>query len=203
MSVAVISTLPAVARWDPGAKQRLQVAALELYVRQGFEQTTAGEIAQSAGLTERTFFRHFADKREVLFDGQDRLEQAFLDGVNAAPLSASPLEAVAAALAFTAEFFADERRAWSRQRHAVIAANPALRERELLKTASLAAVIAGALRARGVPRRAAVLAAETGMTVFSMAFAEWIAEDEQRSLAEVEREILEELQAMAVRAPRS
>lgn len=173
------------------------MAALELYVRQGFEQTTVEEIAQSVGLTERTFFRHFADKREVLFDGQDMLQQAFLDGVRAAPPSASPLEMVTAALAVSAEFFADERRPWSRQRHAVITANPGLLERELLKRASLKAVVAGALRARGVAERAAVLAAETGVTVFSVAFAEWIAEDEQRSLAEVEHEVLEELKALA------
>jgi hypothetical protein len=93
--------------------------------------------------------------------------------------------------------FADERRPWSRQRHAVITANPGLLERELLKRASLAAVVAGALRARGVAERAAVLAAETGVTVFSVAFSKWIAEDEQRSLAEIEREVLEELKALA------
>lgn len=173
------------------------MAALELYVRQGFEQTTVDEIARSVGLTERTFFRHFADKREVLFDGQDMLQQAFLDGVRAAPPSASPLEMVTAALAASAEFFADERRPWSRQRHAVITANRALRERDLLKKASLAAAVADALRTRGVAERAAVLAAETGVTVFSVAFVEWIAEDEQRSFAEVEREVLKELKALA------
>ncbi|WP_328348294.1 TetR/AcrR family transcriptional regulator [Micromonospora sp. NBC_00421] len=173
------------------------MAALELYVRQGFEKTTVEEIAQSVGLTERTFFRHFADKREVLFDGHDMLQQAFLDGVRAAPPSASPLEMVTAALAVSAESFTDERRPWSRQRHAVITANPRLLERELLKRASLAAVVAGALRARGVAERAAVLAAETGVTAFTVAFSEWIAEDEQRSLAEVEREVLEELKALA------
>jgi AcrR family transcriptional regulator len=185
------------ARWDPGARQRLQVAALELYVQRGFEQTTVEEIAQSVGLTERTFFRHFADKREVLFDGQDTLQQVFVDGVLAAAPSGSPLEIISAALAASAEFFADERRPWSRQRHAVIMANPALRERELLKLATLAAAIADALRARGVAERAAVLAAETGVTVFTVAFTEWIAEDEQRSLAEIERAVLEELRALA------
>lgn len=184
------------ARWDPGARQRLQAAALELYVRQGFEQTTVEEIARSVGLTERTFFRHFADKREVLFDGQDLLQQAFLDGVRAAPPSASPLEMVTAALTASAGFFTDERLPWSRQRHAVITANLALRERELLKAASLAAAVAAALRARGVAERTAALAAETGVTVFNVAFAEWIIEGEQRSFAEIEREVLEELKAL-------
>ena len=77
-------------RWEPGTRDRLQAAALDLYVSRGFEQTTVEEIARSVGLTERTFFRHFADKREVLFDGQDRLRQAFVDGVHAAPPDASP-----------------------------------------------------------------------------------------------------------------
>jgi AcrR family transcriptional regulator len=172
------------------------MAAMELYVKQGFEQTTVEEIAQSVGLSERTFFRHFADKREVLFDGQDTLLQAFLDGVRTAPPSASPLEMVATALTVSARFFTEEQRSWSRQRHAVITATPGLRERELLKMASLAAAVAGALRARGVAGRAAVLAAEIGVTVFGTAFAEWIAKDEQRPLAELERGVLEELRTL-------
>jgi AcrR family transcriptional regulator len=182
-----------VARWEPGTRERLQAAALELYVRQGFEQTTVEEIAQAVGLTERTFFRHFADKREVLFHGQQLLEQAFLDGVDAAPPAASPLEMLTSALTRSAGFFSDERRHWSRQRHAVIVANPALRERELLKMAALSTVVAGALRARGVAERAAVLAAESGVTVFSVSFAQWLAEGETRSLADIEREVLAEL----------
>lgn len=185
------------ARWEPGARQRLQAAALDLYVEHGFEQTTVEEIARAAGLTERTFFRHFADKREVLFDGQETLEKAFLDGVSAAPPDASPLEIVASALTTSSEFFADERRIWSRRRDAVIAANPALKERELLKMAALATSIAGALRALGVPERAAVLAAESGVTVFAVAFAQWIAEGETRSLADVEREVWADLGALA------
>jgi AcrR family transcriptional regulator len=184
-------------RWEPGARERLQAAALELYVLQGFEQTTVEEIARSAGLTERTFFRHFADKREVLFDGQDRLQQAFLDGVRAAPPDASPLEMVASALTTAAGFFADERRSWSRQRDAVIAANPPLRERELLKLAGLGRAVAGALRARGVAERAAVLAAESGMTVFGVAFTQWIVEGEKRSLADIEREVFADLGQLA------
>ena len=83
------------ARWDPGAPERLQEAALELFATRGFEQTTAAEIAQSVGLTERTFFRHFSDKREVLFSGQHQLAQAFLAGVDAAPPGTSPIEVVA------------------------------------------------------------------------------------------------------------
>ncbi|HEY0811966.1 MAG TPA: helix-turn-helix domain-containing protein [Pseudonocardia sp.] len=185
------------ARWEPGARERLQAAALELYVRQGFEQTTVEEIARAAGLTERTFFRHFADKREVLFNGQEELERFFLDGIRAAAPDASPLEMVAGALATSAGFFADERRSWSRLRDAVISAHPPLKERELLKMAALAAAMAGALRARGVADRAAVLAAESGVTVFGVAFTQWIAEGETRSLAEVEREVLADLGELA------
>src|SRR6195952_2788796 len=91
-TVAVITTtLGSMARWEPGARERLQVAALELFAARGFEQTTAAEIAQAVGLTERTFFRHFADKREVLFYGQGQFVQVFMDGIDAAPPAALPL----------------------------------------------------------------------------------------------------------------
>jgi len=189
-----------VARWQPGAAERLQAAALELYLARGFEQTTVAEIAQRVGLTERTFFRHFADKREVLFDGQDRLEQAFLDGLAAAPPDAPPLAVVAAALTASADFFPDERRRWSAHRQAVISANPSLRERELLKLAGLAGTLSEALRARGVPDPTATLAAESGLTVFRVAFTQWIAEGERRSFADVQLAVLAELGAMAAGA---
>jgi Bacterial regulatory proteins, tetR family len=111
-------------RWEPGARERLQAAALELFATRGFEQTTAAEIAQSVGLTERTFFRHFSDKREVLFYGQQQFLQAFIDGVNAAPSDASPIEVIASALHAAASFFPDERRPYSRTRQSVIDQNP-------------------------------------------------------------------------------
>jgi AcrR family transcriptional regulator len=180
-------------RWEPGARDRLRKAALELYLQQGFEQTTVGEIARSVGLTERTFFRHFADKREVLFDNQDTLQHAFVDSVNAAPPDASPLEMVASALAATTEFFPDERRTWSRQRQEVIGANPPLKERELLKMARLSEAVAEALRARGVAETAATLAAESAITVFTVAYLQWLADGETRSLAALEHEALTEL----------
>jgi AcrR family transcriptional regulator len=125
-------------RWEPGAKERLQAAALELFATRGFEQVTAAEIAQSVGLTERTFFRHFSDKREVLFYGQQQFLQAFIDGVDAAPPGASPLEVIASALHTAGSFFPDERRSYARTRQSVIDQNPALRERELHKLAGLA-----------------------------------------------------------------
>ena len=148
------------ARWQPGAPQRLQEAALELFAARGFEQTTATEIAQAVGLTERTFYRHFSDKREVLFQGQDQFVQSFLDGVEAAPPDASPIEVVAHALRSAASLFPDERRPHARIRQSVIEQNPALRERESHKLAGLAASLADALRARGVDDLAATLAEE-------------------------------------------
>lgn len=180
-------------RWEPGARERLQAAALDLFASQGFEQTTAAEIAQSVGLTERTFFRHFSDKREVLFYGQQQFLRAFVDGVDTAPRDASPLEVIASALHAAASFFPDERRAYSRTRQSVIDQNPALRERELHKLAGLAITVAEALRARGINEPAATLAAESGATVFGIAFAQWIREGETRSLAEVSSQVLDEL----------
>jgi AcrR family transcriptional regulator len=181
------------ARWEPGAADRLRAAALDLYAARGFEQTTVAEIAGAAGVTERTFFRHFADKREVLFNGQELLEQAFLAGVTAAPEGASPLEIVAAALASSADLFPDERRPWSRKRQSVIDANPGLQERELLKLAGLAAIVGAAMRERGVAEPAASLAAEAGLTVFRVSFGQWIADGENRTLADIEQAVMREL----------
>jgi AcrR family transcriptional regulator len=173
---------------------------MELYLTRGFERTTAADIAQAVGLTERSFFRHFADKREVLFDGSEVLKQAFLSGVAAAPQGVSPLEMVAAALSAAAAFFPDERRAFSIRRQTIISANPALQERELLKLAGLAAAVAAALRARGVTESTARLAAESGVTVFGVAFGKWITEAEERSFPEIQREVLGELVALAAGA---
>jgi AcrR family transcriptional regulator len=180
-------------RWEPDAAKRLQVAALELFATRGFEQTTTAEIAQSVGLTERTFFRHFSDKREVLFQGQDSFVQAFLDGAEVAPPEASPLEIVACALRNAASFFPDERRAHSRMRQSVIEANPALQERETHKLAGLATAVAEALRVRGVQEPAATLAAESGATVFGISFAQWIRPSEDRSLGDIIADVLHEL----------
>ena len=183
-------------RWEPGARERLQAAALELFVTRGFEQTTATEIAQSVGLTERTFFRHFADKREVLFFGQEQFLRAFLDGVDAAPPGAAPLQIVGSALESASTFFPDERRSYSRTRQTVIEANPALQERELHKLAGLATAVAQALRERGVGEPAATLAAESGVTVFGIGFAQWIRDGEERSLAGIIGGVLRELQSL-------
>jgi AcrR family transcriptional regulator len=188
------------ARWEPGAAERLQKAALELFATRGFEQTTAVEIAESVGLTERTFFRHFSDKREVLFSGQHVLVEAFAAGVGAAPPDASPIEIVAFALRSATSFFPDERRVHSRTRQSVIDQNPALRERERHKLAGIATAVADALRRRGVGEVAATLAAESGATVFAIAFSQWIREGEQRSLAGIAAAVLRELLTLAATA---
>jgi AcrR family transcriptional regulator len=187
-------------RWEPGARERLQAAALELFASHGFEQTTAAEIAQSVGLTERTFFRHFSDKREVLFFGQEQFLQAFTDGVDAASPDASPFEVIASALHAAASFFPNERRPYSRMRQSVIDENPALQEREQHKLAGLATTVALALRARGIGDPAATLAAQSGATVFGIAFAQWIREGETRSLSDIASEVLRELLTLTNRA---
>ncbi len=197
MTVTVINTIDVMVRWEPGARERLQAAALELFATRGFEQTTTAEIAQSVGLTERTFFRHFSDKREVLFYGQDQFLQAFLGGLHAAPPDASPLEVVGCALDSAGAFFPDERRPYSRMRQSVIEKNPALQEREQHKLAGLAVAVAEALRARGVGEPTATLAAESGATVFGIAFAQWIREGEARSLADIASHVLHELRNLA------
>lgn len=189
------------ARWEPGTSERLRAAALELFTTRGYEQTTAADIAGAVGLTERTFFRHFSDKREVLFGGQEQLTAAFLGGISAAPDDAAPLDLVDAALESGAVLFPDERRAHSRLRQSVIDRNPGLQERERHKMSGLAAAIGDALRARGVGEPAATLAAESASTVFGIAFAQWIRDGEQRSLRDIEQDVLAELRELAGARP--
>jgi len=172
------------ARWQPDARGRLEQAALELYAERGFDATTVAEIAERAGLTERTFFRHFADKREVLFWGQDALVQQMTTAITDAPASATPMEAVAAALKAVGPFF-DGRRAHARNRQAVVDANSGLRERELIKLALLSAALAQALQDRGVPEPVARLTAETGIAVFKVAFVHWLTDPVETPYADI------------------
>jgi AcrR family transcriptional regulator len=181
-------------RWEPDAQQRLVRAALDLFVDKGYDDTAVAEIAERAGLTKSTFFRHFPDKREVLFVGQDTLCELLSDGIAAAPSSATPLEAVAAALDGAAVAFTPDRRAFASQRREVIAANSELEEREALKRTRFAAAMTRALRARGVPDPAADIAAELGVLAFRNAFARW-AESSNRQFGALARESLEELEA--------
>ncbi len=165
-------------RWEPNAPGRLQQAAFELYTERGYAQTTVAEIAARAGLTERTFFRHFADKREVLFEGGDRFRATLVDPVDAAPPSATTLEAVTAGIEAAGSVFPAPELV--RRRQALILANPELQERELIKLASLATSLSEALRRRGVPDTAAELGAETGVAVLRIALTRWIEDPAER-----------------------
>jgi AcrR family transcriptional regulator len=182
-------------RWEPHTRERLEQAALTLFSERGFEQATVAEIAARAGLTERTFFRYFADKPEVLFWGQGAFQELFVNSVLGAPDSAAPLGAVAAGLDAVAGVL-QQRRDIARRRQPIIAANPELQERELMKLASLAAAIAGALRRRGAGDLAASLTAEAGVAVFRVAFDRWVSDPGERDLSQVIRESLAELKAV-------
>jgi AcrR family transcriptional regulator len=154
------------------ARRRLQQAALDLYRERGFDHVTAVEIAARAGVTERTFFRHFPDKREVLFDGEAALRTALVRAVAEAPDGLEPLDILLRAYRSAVPLLADNR-AFSESRLQVIAANPALRERDLGKAAALTDAMASALRQRGVADRMATLAAQTGYAAFSHAVFSW------------------------------
>lgn len=184
-----------IARWEPDSHGRLARAAIELFGERGFEQTTVADIARRAGLTERTFFRYFADKREVLFDGAGQLQEQLVAAVAAAPPVTAPLDAVVAALEVAGRGF-DERRAFAGVRQAVIVANPELRERELIKLAALATALAGVLRERGVGDPAAGLAAEAGMAVFRVAFERWVDDGDERDFGSHLRTALAQLRVV-------
>jgi len=154
------------------ARRRLQQAALDLFLERGYEATTTAEIATRAGVTERTFFRHFPDKREALFHGEEAFRAALADAVLTAPADLGPMDALR--LAFrSAEPTLAANRSFSEPRHALIARTPALQERVLTKTAGLIDGLAEALRRRGMARPAATLAAQVGMAAFSHAVQAW------------------------------
>jgi AcrR family transcriptional regulator len=182
-------------RWKPDSEGRLIKAAITLFDEQGYDETTVAEIAESAGLTKRTFFRYFADKREVLFNGSNELTERWIDGIEAAPPDASPMASVSAGLDEVAELFA-ERHLFARMRSRIIAANPELQERELIKLQSLAGAIAAALDERGVAHNAAILAAQAGVTVFHVAFARWVEQDDPTTFRRLMDESLEELRSV-------
>ncbi len=185
------------ARWEPNARVRLVRAALELCTDQGYDATTVAEIAERAGLTKTTFFRHFPDKREVLFAGQDEHSRILAEAIAGAPAEATPIEAVAVAVGALAASFTDERREFGRMLIALIAANDELKERAVYKHARLAEATAAALEARAVPPATAGLAAELGVRAFHDAFARWIEPGAKRSLVALTKADLERLRAAA------
>jgi AcrR family transcriptional regulator len=169
-------------RWQPGAQGRLQHAAMELIAERGYDRVTVAEIAERAGLTERTFFRHFTDKREVLFAGQEQFHAVILEALAATPVEMDALAAVVAGIAATGRWLDDERRPSSRARQAVIDAHPELQERELIKLTRVSTAIAEVLRRRGVPDGEAALAADAGIAAFRLAFTAWVADPGEHDL---------------------
>jgi AcrR family transcriptional regulator len=170
-------------------------AAIELFDEQGYDATTVAEIAERAGLTKRTFFRYFSDKREVLFSGSQELQRLWLEGLSAAPADATPLAIVVAGLDPVAEMFT-ERHDFARIRAGIIQANPELQERELIKLQNLAGAIKAALVERGVSANAAILAAQAGVTVFHVAFAHWVEQDDPTAFRRLMDESLEEMRSV-------
>jgi AcrR family transcriptional regulator len=185
-----------VARWQPDSRGRLAKAALVLYDDQGFENTTVAEIAEAAGVTERTFFRHFPDKREVLFAGGIDLGALAAEGVAAAPPGLAPLDAAMAGLN---EFVAviGGRHEFAARRRRIIDTNPELRERDLIKNAEMSATLAGALRDYGLEEESATLAAEAAVGVFRVAWDRWTANAEEKTpLADLVAESLKRMRAL-------
>ena len=189
------TTIQCMVRWEPDSRGRLAQAAMELYSEQGFEKTTVAEIAERAGLTERTFFRHFADKREVLFAGAGEFQELLVGNVASAPDSLAPIDAAAEG-ALAAAAMLQQRAELARQRARIIAANAELQERELIKFASLSTALADTLRARGVTEPAASLTAEVAMAVFRTAFERWIDGTDGPDFPQLIRESLDELTAL-------
>lgn len=183
------------ARWEPNARERLQTAAIELFEDRGYDRTTVGDIASRAGLTERTFFRYFTDKREVLFSNSEEIEKLIVAAVASAPTTMSPLEVVAAALEAMSPLF-EPLRPVARRRQALVSAHAELRERELMKATHLAGEVAARLRERGVESDAAALLAMTGMILFQSAFGRWIQDAERRDLAHFIRDSLAQLRQL-------
>ena len=183
-------------RWGPDADDRLYLSAMQLILERGYDQVTVAEIAEHAGLTKRSFFRHFADKREVLFAGSADFERAVVEAVRAASADAVPLDAVVAALTVAGTGLTS----WGapvRQRQRLLATSSELRERELIKLDALATAVAGALHERGVDDLAAALVAQAGVAVFRTSFARWTADDDAPELAVLTAEVLAALRAAA------
>ena len=184
-------------RWAPNARERLETAALDLFVENGYEETTVAQIADRAGLNRATFFRHFADKREVLFGGEDVLSGLFADAIRAASPDATLIECLQAALAAAEVVMTPHRRATAARRVLVVAANSELQERGLLKHARIANSITAALRERGADELTARLGAEVGMLAFSVALGHWMKANDDEPFPPFAAAALNDLQTRA------
>jgi AcrR family transcriptional regulator len=185
-------------RWEPNTRARLERASLELFVERGYEGTTVAEITERAGLTKRTFFRYFADKREVLFGGQEIMSRLLIEGIVGAPESATPFDVITAGLQALTPILDHERLELARQRQAVVAANQDLRERELLKGASLITAMADGFRRRGLPETVVHLAAELCGLGLRMSFQRWLAPGDDEKFADIAGETVAELRTATV-----
>ncbi|BCY11399.1 TetR/AcrR family transcriptional regulator [Actinoplanes sp. L3-i22] len=183
------------ARWEPGARERLVMAAVELFTEQGYDATTVAQITERAGVTKSTFFRHFPDKRELLVAGQETLSRLLAEGIAEAPAGASPLDAVAAGLERASGAMGPMSREIAPRMKAAVAASAELRERDALKSVSLAAAMTAALVARGVPDATAALAGELGLLAFKRAYAAWSDGNPDDDMAPYARAALDELRA--------
>src|SRR5262245_31584546 len=163
-------------RWEPDAQLRLEKAALDLFAERGYDGSTVADIAERAGLMKRSFFRYFPDKREALFGGTERLVAHLRRHVEDAPASAAPWQVLLAALASSATLFPPDR-ADARKRQQVIAANPSLREREVLKVMTLHDLLQTLLAKRGVPEQQGAYLVRLALTVYEQAFSQWISPD--------------------------
>ncbi|TDW91156.1 TetR family transcriptional regulator [Kribbella sp. VKM Ac-2566] len=184
------------ARWQPGARDRLVLAAVDLFADQGYDATTVAQIAERAGVTKSTFFRHFPDKRELLVAGQETLCRLLVEGITTAPDSATPLEAVAGGLERASNEMGPMNRELAPRLKAAIAASTELQQRDALKTVGLAKAMTDALKSRGVSDPIAHLAAELGVLAFKQGYATWTAlEQDEAGLAPHTLAALEELRA--------
>ena len=186
-------------RWAPNARERLETAALDLFAENGYEETTVAQIADRAGLNRATFFRHFADKREVLFGGEDVLARLFADAIVAAAPDATLIECLRAALAAAEVVMTPQRQAAAARRVLVVAANSELQERGLLKHARVVSSIAAALRERGTDELTARLGAEVTMLAFSVAFARWMKANDGEPFLPFAAAALSDLQVRAAK----
>jgi AcrR family transcriptional regulator len=180
-------------RWEADAGGRLQYAAMSLYFERGYDDVTVAEIAERAGLTKRTFFRHYADKREVLFAGAPAFQAGVVAAVAAAPADASAITAAITALAETAGAQLAQYGEWARARRDLVESSTDLRERSLIKSADLAAAVAAALRERGVAPGTALLAAHAGVTAFTVGYDRWADANGRGDLPTAVRQTLEDL----------
>jgi AcrR family transcriptional regulator len=187
-------------RWEPDARERLERAALELFLEQGFGQTSVPQITARAGLTTRTFFRHFADKREVLFAGEEEFPALVTRLVTDAPAELSPMALIAYGLRTMAVTAFEGRRENLRTRRAVVGSDDGLQERELRKLAALSEAITEGFRSRGLDELTAVLAARIAVTAFNVAIGRWLDQDGDQPLADIVQDTLDALRSVAIGA---